>query len=181
MQLSLVLALLPCLSLAGPLGARQDAPKKPFKLRGNDYENCGGPWGTELSNKSEACVGTLKYCHEQFFKLHNENFSSEEECLQSRDPAPDPSKKLWQQPGDYYTHCFAILRHGPRPTSEGCVGTLKYCKDKLFQRHDEKFSSAKECLESRNPPPSSVRPAELDALLCSPEASATPCVCANTA
>lgn len=115
-QLSLVLALLLCLSLAGPLGAQQDAPKKPFKLRGNVYEECGWPWRTELSNTSEVCVGTLKYCHEQFVKLYNEN-----------------------------------------------------------------FSSARECLEFRNPPPSSLRPAELDALLSSPEASTTPYVSVDTA
>ncbi|KID81543.1 hypothetical protein MAJ_11390, partial [Metarhizium majus ARSEF 297] len=165
MQLSLVLALFPCLSLAGPLGVRQDALKKPFKLPGDVYEFCGILIDDPL-DKSEDCVGTLQYCHKQFFKLHNENFSSEEECLQSRDPALDPSKKLWQQPGDD-THCYAPTIDD-WTTTEGCVGTLEYCKDKLFQLYHEKFSSAKECLESRNPPPSSVRPAELDALLSCP-------------
>ncbi|PMB67614.1 hypothetical protein BM221_005781 [Beauveria bassiana] len=61
--------------------------KQPFKLRKSTPASCGLLIGDSRAH-SEACLGTVLYCRDEYFREFGENFNSEEQCLQSRDPAP---------------------------------------------------------------------------------------------
>ncbi|KAM0739521.1 hypothetical protein ACQRIT_007258 [Beauveria bassiana] len=126
--------------------------KKPFKLRNSTPTSCGLLIGDSRAH-SEACLGTVLYCRDEYFREFGENFINEEECLQSRDPAPDPSKKPFKLRNSTPTSC-GLLIGDSRAHSEACLGTVLYCRDEYFREFGENFNSEEQCLQSRNPAPS---------------------------
>lgn len=117
---------------------------------------------------SERCLGTLAFCNKAVFDpsnaLKKDNFVDAKDCLESREPAPgDTSRKLsFKQPNfGSVANCGTGGGAGSfnsKDHSEGCKGTILYCEKGYYREFGESFDSAKDCIESREPAPSSANP-----------------------
>ncbi|KJZ72262.1 hypothetical protein HIM_08303 [Hirsutella minnesotensis 3608] len=160
--------------------ATANGPKKPFKERAtsaNFSELCGNSKfaGDLEKTRSEDCQGTLVFCNKKFYEKSKtgEKFASPQECLDSREkpagaaaagtpPANNKAKqpaqkKPFKQPASdaqFFDLCgnSKFAGDADKSRSEDCAGTLEFCNKKLFENTDEKFASAKACLDSRQAP-----------------------------
>ncbi|KAM3499800.1 hypothetical protein MY11210_009586 [Beauveria gryllotalpidicola] len=97
---------------------------------------------TNAQLKSETCLGTLLYCRISLYKAFNETVSSTKGCIASRESAP---LQPFIQPSA--GPCIAT-----QLKSEKCLGTLAYCEKGFYVSfYGSDFSSAEECLASREP------------------------------
>lgn len=136
MKLSIMMAAGAGLAVATPLRVRQTESKRPFvqPAEDNDFGKCGNPlFGGNTLNKSEACVGTLKYCQKGYYAQSGESFGSAEACVASREPAPPAPLKPFKQPDYTIKSCGNPLFGGnTQDKSEACVGTLDYCQQGYY-------------------------------------------------
>ncbi|KAK8142588.1 hypothetical protein G3M48_008534 [Beauveria asiatica] len=154
MKLSIIMAAGAGLAAATPLRVRQTESKRPFvqPADDNDLAKCGNVLFLKNTEyMSEECAGTLEYCQKGYYAKFDESFGSAEECVASREPAP---LKPFKQPDDSVQSCGnPSFRGNTEYKSEACVGTLNYCQKGYYTQFKESFSSAKECVASREPAP----------------------------
>lgn len=156
MKLSIMMTAAAGLAAATSLRVRQTESKRPFvqPAEKRDPVKCGySLFGGNTQDKSEACVGTLKYCQKGFYAQFDERFGSAEECVASRQPAPPAPLLPFKQPDNATKSCGNALVDGnTRDKSETCVGTLNYCQKGFYAQFGESFGSAEECVGSRQDP-----------------------------